>query len=235
VLLAIIPALNEEETVGDVVRSVREHLDADVLVIDDGSRDRTTERAAAAGAIVLRHPFNLGVGAALRTGFRYARSNGYDIAVQVDADGQHEVTEAKRLADAVDAGADLVVGSRFEAGFETSRLRRLSMRFLSRWVSRYLGVSITDTTSGFRGFGPVAIDGFADAYPRAYLSDTVEALLVAGDWGLRVEEIPVRMLPRQGGQPSAGTGKSIYHLLRLSLVIALHRVRRPLYVRGSDQ
>ena len=234
VLLAIIPALNEEETVADVVRSVRDHLDADVLVIDDGSRDRTTERASAAGAIVLRHPFNLGVGAALRTGFRYARANGYHAAVQVDADGQHEVTEAKRLADVIDTGVDLVVGSRFEAGFETSRLRRLSMRMLSRRISRYLGVTITDTTSGFRGFGPVAIERFADAYPRAYLSDTVEALMVAGDWGLRVEEIPVRMLPRQGGQPSAGTAKSMYHLVRLTLVIALHRFRRPLYVRGTD-
>jgi glycosyltransferase involved in cell wall biosynthesis len=154
VLLAIIPALNEEETVGDVVRSVRDHLDADVLVIDDGSRDRTTERAAGAGAVVLRHPFNLGVGAALRTGFRYAQANGYDAAVQIDADGQHEVTEAKRLAEVVESGVDLVVGSRFEAGFETSRLRRISMRWLSRRVSRYLGVTITDTTSGFRASVP---------------------------------------------------------------------------------
>jgi glycosyltransferase involved in cell wall biosynthesis len=234
VLLAIIPALDEEETVGDVVRAVRGQLDAQVLVIDDGCRDRTVERAVEAGAIVLSHPFNLGVGAALRTGFRYARDHGYDIAVQVDADGQHEVTEAKRLAEAVEGGIDLVVGSRFEAGFETSRLRRLSMRLLSRRVSRYLGVTVTDTTSGFRGFGPRAIERFADAYPRAYLSDTVEALMLAGDWGLQVTEIGVRMLPRQGGQPSAGTAMSIYHLLRLALVIALHRVRRPLSVRGPS-
>jgi glycosyltransferase involved in cell wall biosynthesis len=235
VLLVIIPALNEEETVADVVRGVRALLDADVLVIDDGSRDRTVSCATDAGAMVLSHPFNLGVGAALRTGFRFAQGRGYDIAVQVDADGQHEVTEAKRLVDLVEAGADLAVGSRFEAGYETSKLRGLSMRVLSRRVSRYLGVEITDTTSGFRAFGPAAIAGFADAYPRAYLSDTVEALLLAGDWGLKVEEIPVRMLPRQGGQPSAGTGKSIYHLLRLTLVIALHRVRKPLAVRGVQR
>lgn len=235
VLLAIIPALNEEETVGDVVRAVRDHLDAEVLVIDDGCRDRTVERAVEAGAIVLSHPFNLGVGAALRTGFRYARANGFDVAVQVDADGQHEVTEAKRLAEEVtESGYDLVVGSRFEAGFDTSRLRRLSMRLLSRRISRYLGVTITDTTSGFRAFSPAAIDRFAEAYPRAYLSDTVEALMLAGDWDLRVTEIGVRMLPRQGGQPSAGTAKSIYHLLRLSLVIALHRVRKPLSVRRVE-
>lgn len=234
-LLVIIPALNEEETVTEVVRSVRAHLDADVVVIDDGSRDRTTARASAAGAIVLRHPFNLGVGAALRTGFRYAVTNGYTIAVQVDADGQHEVTEAKRLVEMVEAGADLAVGSRFEAGYDVGRLRGLSMRLLSRWVSRYLGRPITDTTSGFRAFGPTAIARFAESYPRAYLSDTVEALLLAADWGLVVEETNVKMLPRQGGQASSGTMKSIYHLTRLSLVIALHRVRRPLHVRGSDQ
>ena len=233
-LLVIIPALNEEETVGDVVRSVRAQLDADVVVIDDGSRDRTTQRAAAAGALVLRHPFNLGVGAALRTGFRYARANGYDAAVQVDADGQHEVTEAKRLVDVVKAGADLAVGSRFAAGYDTGGFRRLSMRLLSRRVTKYLGVSITDTTSGFRAFGPTAIARFADAYPRAYLSDTVEALLLAGDWHLKVEEIPVQMLPRQGGQPSASTAKSIFHLVRITLVIVLHRFRRPLYFRQEE-
>lgn len=233
VLLAIIPALNEEETVGDVVRSVQALTDADVLVIDDGSRDRTVERAVEAGATVLSHPFNLGVGAALRTGFRYARSHGYDVVVQVDGDGQHEVGEAKRLAEAIEGGSDLVVGSRFEAGFETSRLRRFSMRVLSRHVSKYLGVTITDTTSGFRAFGATAIDRFADAYPRAYLSDTVEALLLARDWNMAVEEIGVQMLPRQGGQASAGTTKSLYHLLRLSLVITLHRVRRPLLTKGT--
>jgi len=229
VALVIIPALNEEETVADVVRSVRAHLDAEVLVIDDGSRDRTARVAAAAGATVLRHPFNLGVGAALRTGFRYARANGHTVAVQVDADGQHEVTEAKRLIEVVEAGADLAVGSRFAqgaAGYEVSGLRRTSMRILSRRVSRYLGVTITDTTSGFRAFSARTIDAFADSYPRAYLSDTVEALLLAGDLGLTVEEIPTRMLPRQGGAPSANTLKSIYHLTRLSLVIALHRFRR---------
>lgn len=233
-LLVIIPALNEEETVADVVRSVGANLDADVLVIDDGSRDRTAARAAAAGALVLSHPFNLGVGAALRTGFRYAAANRYGVALQIDADGQHEPAEAKRLVDRIDAGVDLVIGSRFEAGYETSGLRRLSMRVLSRKVSKHLGVTITDTTSGFRAFGPAAIDGFAEAYPRAYLSDTVEALLLAGDWGLRVEEISVQMHERQGGQPSAGTLKSIYHLARLSLVIALHRVRKPLRLEPAE-
>ena len=114
-VLVIIPALNEEATVAEVVASVSGHLDADILVVDDGSRDLTAERAVAAGATVLRHPFNLGVGAALRTGFQYARDEGYQIAVQLDADGQHDPADAKRLVDLVaDGTADLVVGSRFE-------------------------------------------------------------------------------------------------------------------------
>jgi len=113
-LLVIIPALNEEETVAAVVRGALDHLDADILVVDDGSHDRTAIAAAAAGATVLRHPFNLGVGAALRTGFRYAADQGYQVVAQVDADGQHEVTDAKRLVELVTNGeADLAVGSRF--------------------------------------------------------------------------------------------------------------------------
>jgi len=226
----IIPALNEEETVAVVVRGVLDHLPGDVLVIDDGSWDRTAHEATASGAVVLRHPFNLGVGAALRTGFRYAVEHGYTTVVQVDADGQHEVTDAKRLVELVTNGeADLAVGSRFGSDYDVSRMRRLSMKLLSRRVSRYLGTPVHDTTSGFRAFSHSAVTRFARSYPSAYLSDTVEALLMAGDWGLTVVEIPVQMHARKGGQPSASFGKSVYHLSRLTLVIALHRFRRPLY------
>jgi glycosyltransferase involved in cell wall biosynthesis len=231
-LLVIIPALNEEETVAAVVRSVLDTLDGDVLVIDDGSHDHTASIATAAGALVLRHPFNLGVGAALRTGFRYASEQGYEIAVQVDADGQHEVSDAKRLVELVASGqADLAVGSRFGSGsdYEVSGMRRMSMRLLSRRVSRYLGTPIQDTTSGFRAFSAAAVSRFAQSYPSAYLSDTVEALLMAGDWGLTVVELPVQMHARKGGEPSANFGRSLYHLVRLGLVIVLHRFRRPLF------
>lgn len=228
-LLVVIPALNEEVTVGDVVRSVRAELPCDVLVVDDGSDDATSELALRAGAQVIRHPFNLGVGAAIRSGFRYAAEHGYHQILQVDADGQHDATEASRLVRLVQDGvADIVVGSRFAAGYHVGRLRRSAMGVLSKVVSRRLGVRITDTTSGFRAFGPRAISRFARAYPSAYLSDTVEALLLAGDWGLQVAEVPVRMHQRQGGTPSAGGTRSLYHLVRLFLVIGLHRVRRPL-------
>lgn len=230
----IIPALNEEETVGQVVGAVREHLDAEILVVDDGSTDATALAAIAAGATVLSHPFNLGVGAALRTGFRYAARGGFDAAVQVDADGQHEVADAGRLLELVRTGqVDLAVGSRFSSGYRVSWGRRVPMRVLSRRVTRYVGMPISDTTSGFRAFSSEAIGRFATSYPSAYLSDTVEALLMAKDWGLVIREVPVQMHARKGGQPSAGLSRSTYHLVRLLLVIALHRVRRPILRPGG--
>jgi len=235
-VLAIVPALNEEATVAAVVQAIRADLGADVLVVDDGSGDHTAEKALAAGAQVARHPFNLGVGAALRTGFRHAEARGYAIAIQVDADGQHVAAEAHTLLDLVQSGgADIALGSRFADGsaeYDVGRMRRFSMRVLSRVVSRRLGTRITDTTSGFRAFDREAIVRFAHGYPTAYLSDTVEALLLAGDWGLRVVEVPVAMRERMGGQASNNAARSIYHLARLMLVITMHPLRRPL-VRGS--
>ncbi len=243
-MLAIVPALDEQETVGSVVGTIRSRLAAaggaagdvagdltvDILVVDDGSTDRTAELAAAAGAIVLRHPFNLGVGAALRTGFRFARSRGYTVAMQIDADGQHDPAEAARLLDEVRHGADLAIGSRFAHGsgdYEVSSGRRFSMRVLSRIVSRRLGQQITDTTSGYRAFSARAIGLFAEEYPSAYLSDTVESLLIAHYAGLRIVEVPVAMRERMGGVASNNSLRSTYHLLRLMLVIALARFRRP--------
>jgi glycosyltransferase involved in cell wall biosynthesis len=224
-LLVVVPALNEEAAVGDVVRGIRDQLGATVLVVDDGSTDRTSATAAAAGAHVLRHPYNLGVGAALRSGFRFAHEGGYHTVLQVDGDGQHDIDAAKQLVAAV--------GSRFEAGYRVGFVRRTVMRFLAGVVSRRLGVSIGDTTSGFRAFGPEAVRRFAQAYPTAYLSDTVEALLLAGDWSLKVTEVPVQMHPRTTGVASAGKAKSALMLVRLLLVVVLHRVRSPLVAQGA--
>ncbi len=239
-LLVIIPALNEAETVGRVIADVIAALRADVVVVDDGSTDATARVARAAGAQVLSHPFNLGVGGAIRTGMRYASRQGYSRVVQIDADGQHLPSEAARLlAQLDDQQADLVIGSRFaegyartSAGYEVSTLRRLSMRLLSRLVSRRSETHISDTTSGFRAFGPAAIEVLAPIYPSAYLSDTVETLLIAGDRGLRVVEISVAMRERLGGTPSSGHFRSLFHLTRVILVVLLHRVRRPVMQRG---
>ena len=225
-LMVLIPALNEEEAIGAVVSAARQVLDGDVVVVDDGSTDATMQKAMAAGATVLPLPYNLGVGGAIRTGLRYAEKMGYRAVVQLDGDGQHEAEEAKKLLDALDAtGVDLVIGSRFAAGYKVSIGRRSMMRILSAIITRGLGTRVTDTTSGFRAMGPRCIAAFASHYPVDYLSDTVEALLLAGRAGLRVTEVDVRMQPRQGGTASASSLRSIYHLLRLFLIIILSAIR----------
>ena len=230
-VIVIVPALNEQETVAAVIADIRRDLGADVLVVDDGSSDRTAAVARQAGASVVRHPFNLGVGAALRTGFRYAEALGYSIAMQIDADGQHDPLEAAKLLDAVRSGTDIVVGSRFAVGSGTYRVtfgRRISMKLLSTVLSRRVGRPITDTTSGYRAFSRTAIELFATQYPSAYLSDTVESLLIAHYNGLAIDEVPVTMHERMGGVPSNNFVRSAYHLVRLVLVIMLSRSRRPL-------
>jgi glycosyltransferase involved in cell wall biosynthesis len=233
-VLVLIPALNEEEAIAGVVARAQHVLAADILVIDDGSTDETSVRARAAGALVVRHPFNLGVGGAIRTGLRFAHERAYQYVVQIDGDGQHEPSDAQQLLDVVRSGDhDLCVGSRFDAGYQVRLGRRLAMRALARVCSKRLGTPITDATSGFRAFGPKTIEAFAGAYPTEYLSDTVEALLLAADAGLRVVEVPVTMRERQGGEPSARLVKSTYHLVRLCVVIALHGVRRPLRRRDA--
>lgn len=230
-MIVIVPALNEQETVAAVIADIRRDLGADVLVVDDGSTDRTAEIARRSGASVVRHPFNLGVGAALRTGFRFAEAHGYQIAMQIDADGQHDPHEAARLLERVQAGSDIVVGSRFASGsgeYQVAFVRRTSMKLLSAVLSRRIGRPITDTTSGFRAFSRSAIELFATQYPSAYLSDTVESLLIAHYNGLSVEEVPVSMHERMGGVASNNWFRSAYHLVRLVLVITLSRSRRPL-------
>lgn len=221
-----------------VVRGAIEQLGCDVLVVDDGSADATGRAARAAGAHVLTHPFNLGVGAAVRSGIRFAVDRGYHAVVQLDADGQHDPAEAvhlvERLGRSGPEAVDVVVGSRFAAGYDVGRCRRAVMRWLARSVRRRLGSPITDATSGFRAFGPRALDRYALSYPSEYLSDTVEALLLAAEAGLVVAEVPVRMRSRQGGQPSSGRMSSMFHLLRLGLIIPLHRVRRPVDGRGPS-
>lgn len=228
--LVLIPAWNEEESVAEVVIAARSMLGCDVLVINDGSSDRTAEVAQGAGAMVVSHPFNLGVGAAIRTGMRVAVQQGRRHVVQLDADGQHEPSDAARLLARVEGGeADLVVGSRFGEGspdYHVSRGRGAMMRLLSRTISKRIGVRIDDTTSGFRAFGPRALGLFSRNYPSQYLSDTVEALLLAHDAGLGIEVQSVTMHERQGGVPSSGTLRSVVRLSRVWIVILMHPIRR---------
>lgn len=226
-LLVIVPALNEEGAIARVVADARRALAATVVVVDDGSTDRTGEVARAAGAVVLRHPFNLGVGAAVRTGLRYAVDHGYETVLQLDGDGQHDADDAGGLLSRLEQGdVDVVVGSRFEFGYDLPRPRRLVMRLLSWIVSRRLGTTVTDTTSGFRAFAEPAVTHFARVYPADYLSDTVEALLLAADAELRVAEVPVHMRHRTTGTASTNPLSGAFHVVRLLLVVGVHRFRR---------
>ncbi len=222
-LFVIIPALNEAETIADVVANCRRELCDTVVVINDGSNDDTASMARSAGADVIDHPFNLGVGAAVRTGLTYAVTHGATEVLVVDADGQHDGAQARALLVALrTAEADIVVGSRFASGYTVGLSRRFVMRRLSAVVSKRLGTTINDTTSGFRAFGPRALAVLPKRYPTEYLSDTVETLLIAGQLGLRVCEVDIEMNTRQGGKPSQSSVGSVYHLARMFTVVLSH-------------
>lgn len=223
--LVIIPALNEEATLPDVLRDLATHApECDVLVVDDGSRDATAEVARAGGAYVVSLPFNMGVGTALRTGFRYAVRNRYDRVVQTDADGQHDPSQISVLLGELDAGNDLVIGSRFLAGdghYHVEASRGFAMSLLKLLTVLLMGRRIHDSTSGFRGFSRPLVEQFGTTYPREFLSDTVEALLMASYGGFRIAEVPVKMRVRAGGEPSHKSLRLYYHYLRLLIVMGL--------------
>lgn len=219
--LVAIPAWNEEGSIASVIAKVREHRpDADILVVSDGSTDRTAELARCAGAAVVVLPFNVGVGGAMRTAFLYAARGGYGAMVQVDADGQHEPAELDALVAGLDS-ADIVVGNRFHPGstYDVKGPRRWAMRLLSRAMSAMAKSQITDTTSGFRSAGPRAIDLFAVDYPAEYLGDTVGSLAIAIRHGLTVHEAPVTMYFREHGRPSKNAVWSTLYLGRATLAL----------------
>jgi len=227
--LIVIPAFDEEQALPGVLDGLAAELpELDVLVVDDGSTDGTATVARAAGVAVVSLPFNLGIGGALRTGFRWAVRHGYERAVQLDADGQHSADQVPALLGALDDGADMAVGSRFadeEHDYEVGRMRAGAMGLLSFIVRRASGQHFSDTSSGFRAFSPEVLVFFADSYPAEYM-ESVEALLLALHEGFRVAEVPVRMDARAAGAPSTRRFRLLYHYLRLLLVIAATRSRR---------
>ena len=233
-VLIVMPAFNEEEVIGAVVREVRSALPgATVLVVNDGSSDRTTPAARDAGARVLELPFNLGVGGAMRLGFRYALDHGYPVAVQLDSDGQHNPADVPALVALLDAGdgagADVAIGARFAGAgaYAVRGPRKWAMRFLSRVLSGAIGTPLSDTTSGFKAHGPRAIRLFAEDYPAEYLGDTIEALVIGHRAGLRFAQFGVTMRERAGGTPSHNPVKSAVYLARafFALTIAFLRPR----------
>ncbi|MBA3653233.1 MAG: glycosyltransferase family 2 protein [Actinobacteria bacterium] len=231
--LIVIPAFNEQESLPAVLDELRRTLpDCDALVVDDGSADSTAAVARRHGAVVASLPFNLGIGGALRTGFRYAVLHGYDRVVQLDADGQHDPAEVKLLTATLDDGVDMAIGSRFtarESTYDVGRVRFGAMRLLRLAVLVLSGQRFTDTSSGFRAFSAPLVRFFADTYPQEYM-ESVEALLLACYEGFKVVEVPVLMRQRSAGVPSARNIRLLYHYLRLLIVMvttAPLRSKRP--------
>jgi glycosyltransferase involved in cell wall biosynthesis len=227
--VAIVPALNEEATVPRVIDELRAFDPGlDIVVIDDGSRDGTVDAAEAKGARVLRLPFNLGIGGAVQTGFRFAFENDYDIAVRVDGDGQHDPSQLGLVLAPVLAGeADIAVGSRFAAsagGYRSSRSRRVGIRVLAWTVSRIVGQRVTDTTSGFQALNRRAIALFAADYPHDY--PEVEATVMLFRHRLRLSEVPVTMRERGGGRSSITALRSVYYMVKVLLAIFVGLFRR---------
>ena len=228
-ILIAIPAWNEVQSIGGVIERIQEHRpDVDILVVNDGSTDATSEVAEAAGATVANLPFNVGVGGAMRTAFLYAQREGYECVVQVDADGQHEPAELDRLIEGLHH-CDIVVGTRFHPNstYHVKGPRRWAMRLLSRTLSRMAKTPITDPTSGFRSAGTRAIQLFSGNYPAEYLGDTVGSLAIAIRTGLKIEEVPVTMYFREYGRPSKNALWSALYLGRASLAIVVNSLKRP--------
>jgi glycosyltransferase involved in cell wall biosynthesis len=227
--VALVPAFNEEANVGRVIDEIRAVDPAlDVVVVDDGSYDRTAEVARAHGATVVRLPFNLGIGGAVQTGFRFAFEHGYDLAVRLDGDGQHDPSQLERILAPVVAGeADIAVGSRFAGerdGYRSSRSRRIGIRLLAWVVSRIVGRRVTDTTSGFQALNHRAIELFAHDYPHDY--PEVEATIMVSRHRLRSIEVPVSMRERGGGRSSITAIRSVYYMVKVLLAIFVGLFRR---------
>jgi len=235
--LIVLPAFNEAGSVSEVLREIAEVLPGiHCLVVNDGSTDDTRRHAIEAGATVLDLPFNLGVGGAMRAGFKFAVVHGYDNVVQIDADGQHDPRNVPALIDQL-ASADIVIGARFAGtGDYGARGPRLwAMIVLAKVISRISRVRLTDVTSGFKANGPRAVALFAEHFPAEYLGDTLEALVIAAGAGLRITQVPVAMRARQAGNPSHRPIKAAVYLGRacIALVFALMRPRLSIPAEGT--
>lgn len=228
-LLVIIPALNEEARIRAVIEGVRRYLaEADILVIDDGSSDRTAAVSREAGASAVRHPFNMGVGTALQTGYKYASVHGYEHLIQLDADGQHDPAYLPQFRDQLaKSDSELVIGSRFldSAGYRGSTIRKIGIVFFGKLVSFLIGEKLTDVTSGYRGMKRHVLqfctqDMYSFDYPDA------DFLLAIHRAGFRIQEIPITIHPRLGGESQHRGLRPIYYLLKMFLSIFVILLRK---------
>lgn len=225
--LVIIPALNEADSIAHVIGLIQQHAPwADIAVINDGSTDDTRAIATTCGAIVLNMPYNVGIGAAVQTGFLYAAQHGYEVTVQNDGDGQHNPQEIPLLvSDLITSGSDLVVGSRYieDRGYITPMARKVGIVILARIISLITRQQFTDPTSGFRASSQRTIRLCARTYPHDYPEP--EAVVLLHRAGLRLREIPVTMNPRYGGKSSITPIKSGVYMLKVILAILIGLLR----------
>jgi glycosyltransferase involved in cell wall biosynthesis len=236
-ILTIIPAYNEEGSVGKVIEELRVYLSrADILVVNDGSTDLTSEKAKAYGTMVLDLPFNLGIGGAMQAGYRYAWENGYDIAIQVDGDGQHDPREIGKLLRALEEKKiDIALGSRFigDSEYKSSTMRRIGISIFSRVLSMIVRQKITDPTSGFRAANRKAIQLFASNYPQDYPEP--EAVVLLHQCRLKMGEIPVGMSKRYSGESSITKIRSVYYVVKVLLAIFVDCFKKPPFLREEEE
>jgi len=226
--LAIVPAYNEQDSIGTVLQEIRiAEPDLDVVVVNDASVDGTATLAAQAGARVINLPFNVGIGGTVQTGYQYALEHGYEIAIQVDGDGQHDPTEIGRVLEPIfEDRADLVVGTRFVegGGYRGTRLRRVGIRIFAAIVSVMVGQRVSDTTSGFRAVNRKVLRLFAADYPHDY--PEVESIVLLSRHGLRMIEVPVRMRVRETGSSSITALRAAYYMIKVLLALFIGMFRR---------
>jgi glycosyltransferase involved in cell wall biosynthesis len=228
-VVAVVPAFEEEAAIGAVVAEITAFDPSiDVVVVDDGSSDGTGAAAAAAGATIVRLPFNLGIGAAVQTGFRWALERDYDLAVRLDGDGQHDPAELPKLLAPIERDeADVVTGSRFredEDGYRPPLGRRVGITWFARLVSLLSGQRVTDTTSGFQALNRSGIELFARDYPSDY--PEVEATVLLLKHRMRLAEVPVRMREREHGSSSITFVRSVYYAIKVTLALFVAMGRR---------
>lgn len=235
-VIAVVPAWNEAGAIGQVVDGIHAaDPKLDVVVIDDASTDDTAAVAEIRGATVLRLPFNVGIGGAVQTGLRYALAHGYDVAVRLDGDGQHDPRELPKLLGPIErAEADLVIGSRFvdrKGSYRPPFARRVGIRVFARLVSLLGGQRVTDTTSGFVALDRIGIELFAEEYPHDY--PEVEATLVALRSGLRLAQVQVEMRERETGSSSITFVSSLYYIVKVMLALLVASLRRYPRLQGA--
>lgn len=224
--LIIVPAYNESGNIKAVIDNIKSKCPfADYIVVNDCSTDDTRDILDSIGASYISAPVNLGIGGAVQSGYRYASENEYDVAIQVDGDGQHDVSYIKEMIDILESDkCDIVIGSRFleKNGFQSSKLRRTGIRLLDWLIKLTSGAVVTDATSGFRAVNRNFIEYYSKEYPDDYPEP--EAIVMAALNGGRVKEVPVIMHERGSGESSINMRKSVYYMIKVTLAIIIRRL-----------